>query len=119
MARNLLIASAGSLPLRYCLVALSGKLACTTLQDLNQLMILTYWIAASATATLIIQAFLKDSTASKFSLEAWVFVTVATLLWPITLPFIASSKLRAAADYQAKLRAEEQTLERKQPFSAV
>lgn len=82
-------------------------------------MILTYWIAASATATLIVQAFLKDSTASKVSVEAWVFVMVATLLWPVTLPFIISSKLRAAADYQAKLQAEKQTLKRKQPFSVI
>ncbi|PZO16614.1 MAG: hypothetical protein DCF25_12195 [Leptolyngbya foveolarum] len=81
-------------------------------------MILTYWIAASATATLTIRAFLKDSTASKVSVEAWAFVTVATLLWPITLPCIISSKLRAAAAYQAKPQAEK-TLERKQPFSAV
>ena len=82
-------------------------------------MILAYWIAASATATLIIQAFFKDSTASKVSVEAWVFVTVATLLWPITLPFIISSKLRAAARYQAELQAEEKKTERKQPFSAI
>lgn len=81
-------------------------------------MILTYWIAASATATLTIRAFLKDSTASKVSVEAWAFVAVATLLWPITLPFIISSQLRAAATYQAELQAEK-TLERKQPFSAV
>ena len=82
-------------------------------------MILTYWIAASATATLIIQAFLKDGAASKASLEAWTFITVATLLWPITLPFIISSKLRAILAYQAKLSAEKQALEHKQPFSAI
>ncbi len=82
-------------------------------------MIFTYWIAASATATLIIRAFLKDSTANKVSVDAWFFIMVATLLWPITLPFIISSKLRASADYQAKLQAEKQTLEREQPFSAV
>ena len=81
-------------------------------------MIVTYWIAASATVALILQAFLKDGTASKVSVEAWTFIIVATVLWPITLPFIISSKIRAAAAYQAKLRAEEQTLENK-PFSAV
>ena len=81
-------------------------------------MIFTYWMAASATAALIIRAFLKDSMASKVSLEAWTFIAIATLLWPITLPFIISSKLRATAAYQARLRAEEQALEGK-PFSAV
>lgn len=82
-------------------------------------MILIYWIAASATATLIVQAFLKDGTASKTSLEAWTFIAVATLIWPITLPFVISSKLRAASAYQAKLSAEKQSLEHKQPFSAI
>lgn len=81
-------------------------------------MIFTYWIAASATAALIIQAFFKDSSASKASLEAWTFIVVATLLWPITLPFIVSSKLRATSA-QAKQREEKQALEGKQPFSAV
>lgn len=94
------------------------NLAYTTLFDPTQLMIFTYWIAASVTASLILQAFFKDSTASKVSVEAWTFIIVATVLWPITLPFIISSKLRAAAAYQAKLRAEEQALEHK-PFSAV
>ncbi len=82
-------------------------------------MILTYWIAASATATLVINAFLKDSSASKVSIEAWTFIIIATLLWPITLPFIVGSKLRAAAACQAKAQAEKQRLERKQPFSAI
>ncbi|MFK8185135.1 MAG: hypothetical protein AB8B99_17320 [Phormidesmis sp.] len=39
------------------------------------------------------------------SLKAWTFIAVATLLWPITLPFIVSSKLRAA---QAKRIAKKQ-----------
>ena len=82
-------------------------------------MIFIYWIAASATVILIVQAFLKDGKASKTSLEAWTFIVVATLLWPITLPFIISSKLRATSACQAKLSAEKQALERKQPFSAI
>lgn len=82
-------------------------------------MILTYWIAAGATATLIIQAFLKDGAVSKVSLEAWTFITVATLLWPITLPFIISSKLRATSARQAANARAENALEHEQPFSAI
>ena len=81
-------------------------------------MIFIYWTAASITASLILQAFLKDSTASKVSIEAWTFIVVATVLWPVTLPFIISSKLRATAAYQAKLQTEEQALENK-PFSTI
>ena len=82
-------------------------------------MIFIYWIAASATATVIVQAFLKDDKVSKANLEAWTFIVIATLLWPITLPFIVSSKLRATSACQARLNAEKQALERKQPFSAI
>ena len=32
--------------------------------------------------------------------KAWAFIAIATLLWPITLPFIISSKIRTARAYQ-------------------
>ena len=80
-------------------------------------MFLFYWLVAGMTAAIILQAFLKDGSASKKSLEAWTFVLVATLIWPITLPFIISSKLRASKQYRARLEAEEAALE--QPLSTV
>ncbi|MEL6937716.1 MAG: hypothetical protein AAFO84_00820 [Cyanobacteria bacterium J06598_1] len=44
----------------------------------------------------VLQAFLKDTETPKNSTRAWVFILVAALIWPITLPFIISSKLRAS-----------------------
>ena len=59
-------------------------------------MVITYWTAASITAILLASALLKDDAASKVSFQAWIFIAIAALIWPVTLPFIVSSKLRAA-----------------------
>ncbi|MEL6603114.1 MAG: hypothetical protein AAFP20_07795 [Cyanobacteria bacterium J06614_10] len=59
-------------------------------------MAIAYWTIAGATFVTIMSAFLKDQQAAKLNPKAWVFIAVATLLWPITLPFILSSKLRTA-----------------------
>ena len=59
-------------------------------------MVTAYCIAATLTATLITQAFFKDKAAAKNNPSAWFFIAITTLLCPITLPFIISSKLRAA-----------------------
>ena len=57
-------------------------------------MAIGYWIFAGVTLTIVLQAFLKDSQASKRDAKAWLFVLIASLLWPITLPFIIRRKLR-------------------------
>ncbi|MEO0769307.1 MAG: hypothetical protein AAFY72_07720 [Cyanobacteria bacterium J06649_4] len=59
-------------------------------------MAIAYWTVAALTFATILSAFLRDRQASKTNPKAWVFIAVATLLWPITLPFIISSKLRMA-----------------------
>ena len=59
-------------------------------------MAIAYWTVAGITFSIILGAFLRDKATRKVSLKAWVFIAIATLLWPVTLPFIISSKLRAA-----------------------
>lgn len=59
-------------------------------------MAIAYWTVAGITFSIILSAFLRDKATRKVSLKAWIFIAVATLLWPVTLPFIISSKLRAA-----------------------
>lgn len=68
-------------------------------------MAIAYCTISSFTFLIIISAFLKDKDAEG-SIEAWIFISLATLLWPITLPFILSSKLRAHQEkvHKAKLR---------------
>ena len=43
----------------------------------------------------VLLACFRDHTATKRNLKAWLFIAVASLIWPVTLPFIISSKLRA------------------------
>ena len=57
-------------------------------------MAIGYWIFAGITFTIVLQAFLKDFQASKRDAKAWLFILIAALLWPITLPFIIRRKLR-------------------------
>jgi hypothetical protein len=65
-------------------------------------MAIAYWTVAGITFSIILRAFLKDGTPNKINLQALVFIGTATVLWPMTLPFIVSSKLRAAkARHQA------------------
>lgn len=59
-------------------------------------MAIAYWTVAGITFSIILSAFLRDQATRKMSLKAWTFIAVATLLWPVTLPFIVSSKLRVA-----------------------
>jgi len=58
-------------------------------------MVTAYWSVFSATLAIVISAFLKDRNVSKFSLNDWAFILIAALLWPITLPFIFSSKVKS------------------------
>jgi hypothetical protein len=72
-------------------------------------MVTAYWIVASITFLIILNAFLKDGATQKASVQAFVFISMATLLWPITLPFIVSSKLRRARAYQQVSAADKAT----------
>ena len=69
-------------------------------------MAIAYWTVAGITFSIILSAFLRDHATPKISLKAWAFIATATLLWPVTLPFIISSKLRAA-NAQQQANAEE------------
>jgi len=68
-------------------------------------MAIAYWTVAGLTFSVILSAFLKDQATRKISLRAWSFIAIATLIWPVTLPFIISSKLRAAQAKQAAKQA--------------
>ena len=60
-------------------------------------MVIGYCIFAGITFAIVLQAFLSDFKANKFDTKAWIFILVASLLWPITLPFIIRSKLKNTA----------------------
>lgn len=64
-------------------------------------MVIAYCIVSSLTFSIILSAFLRDKDADR-GVEAWMFISLATLLCPITLPFILSSKLRAYQDRARK-----------------
>lgn len=57
-------------------------------------MVIAYWTIFSLTFAVVLNAFLKDQSTAKNNVKAWLFVLVAAIIWPITLPFIISSKLR-------------------------
>lgn len=54
---------------------------------------LHYVLPAAITCLIALYAFLRDTDASKKSALNWAFVIVASLLWPITLPFIVWKRL--------------------------
>ena len=58
-------------------------------------MAIAYWTAASITLSVILTAFFQDKSASNANAQILLFIAVATLLWPVTLPCIVVSKLRA------------------------
>lgn len=60
-------------------------------------MAIAYWAFAGITFAFVLQAFLNDFVANKLDTEAWLFISVASLLWPITLPFVIRSKFKSTA----------------------
>jgi hypothetical protein len=65
-------------------------------------MAIAYWTVAAITLVIILSAFLKDRTPQKASTKAFIFIGIATFLWPVTLPSILKSKWRTAKiRYQA------------------
>ncbi len=59
-------------------------------------MAIAYWTGTGITFCLILSAFLKDGASRKVNTKAFIFIGTATLLWPVTLPFILRSKWRKA-----------------------
>ena len=80
-------------------------------------MVTAYWTVAGITFLIILSAFLRDRATRKVSLKAWAFIAIATLLWPVTLPFIISSKLRA--DQAKQTVGKDQTNQAKDQVSQV
>lgn len=65
-----------------------------------------YWTLAGITLAIIVFAFLSDREADKRDLKSFAFIAAATLLWPITLPFILHQKyLTVKARQQARKKA--------------
>lgn len=60
-------------------------------------MAIGYWTFAGVTFAFVLTAFLNDTKANKLDVKAWLFILVATLLWPMTLPCVIRSKLKNAA----------------------
>ncbi|MGB3571517.1 MAG: hypothetical protein WBA01_05700 [Phormidesmis sp.] len=58
-------------------------------------MAIAYCTIFGVTLSIVLSALFKDHSADRRSLSTWLFVGVTALIWPITLPFIISSKLRA------------------------
>ncbi len=58
-------------------------------------MVIAYCVLATATFILVMSAFLKDTSVSNTDPMAWIFILTATLLSPMTLPFILRAKLQA------------------------
>jgi hypothetical protein len=64
---------------------------------------IVYFGFSAITFLVVLEALLKDSTTPNNSLEAWIFVIVATLIWPITLPIILRQKvLKIYADLKSR-----------------
>lgn len=57
-------------------------------------MVIAYWTLAGLTAAIILRAFFRDRQARKDDPQAWIFILVAALLWPLTLPSMVASKIR-------------------------
>ena len=74
-------------------------------------MVTAYCIIFVITLSIVLNAFIKDTDADG-NIEAWLFILLTALLWPITLPFIISSKLRA---YQKRIKANRAQSPKTQP----
>ena len=59
-------------------------------------MLIAYLILSGLTFSVVLQAFIKDRHAPKTEMMAWAFIIITAIIWPVTLPFIISSKLRAS-----------------------
>ncbi|NEQ34603.1 MAG: hypothetical protein F6K04_27145 [Leptolyngbya sp. SIO4C5] len=51
-----------------------------------------YFLFAAIALFPLLQAFFKDSSTPKEDWDTWLFIALASLLWPFTLPSILSKK---------------------------
>lgn len=72
---------------------------------------IAYWAISATTLAIVLRAFLKDRRASKTSLQDWSFVMVAALIWPVTLPFIISHKIKVATTVRHQAKKQTQALQ--------
>jgi hypothetical protein len=54
----------------------------------SQPMLTYYAVPAGLMFVFVLMRFLRDSTTPKTHLNAWIFVFVTALVWPLALPFI-------------------------------
>jgi MFS-type transporter involved in bile tolerance (Atg22 family) len=45
-----------------------------------------YFAGASVVFSILLTAFLKDGTTPKNHVSSWVFLAIATLVWPVVVP---------------------------------
>jgi hypothetical protein len=53
-----------------------------------------YFTGALVVSSIILNAFLKDDSTPKTHISSWIVIALATLAWPVVLPFIIRKKLR-------------------------
>jgi hypothetical protein len=53
---------------------------------------MTYLLGTTITFSILLNAFLKDGSTKKTDVLSWLVVLIATLLWFVTLPFIARKR---------------------------
>ena len=56
-----------------------------------------YFTGATLVFGLLLNAFLKDDTTAKTHLASWAVLAIATVFWPLTLPFMIRKKLQKEA----------------------
>jgi hypothetical protein len=52
-----------------------------------------YFTGATLVFSILLRAFLKDSSTSKSDVTSWLVVLVATLVWPLVLPSMILKQL--------------------------
>lgn len=57
-----------------------------------EFLIMLYAMPAAIVFLITTDALLKDSTTPSDSVEMWVFILIASLIWPLTLPSILRKK---------------------------
>lgn len=60
------------------------------------MLITLYWAGATAVGVFWLIAFLRDRSTPKTHLMSWVVLSIATALWPLTLPLSCLELLRKA-----------------------
>jgi hypothetical protein len=61
---------------------------------MDQPMLTYYAVPAGLMFVFVLSRFLRDPTTPKTQLNAWIFVCVTALVWPIALPFILRQAIK-------------------------